>query len=442
MAMIGNLLVKLGLNSAIFDRNIKKSRQHLTGFEKGVRGVGRTLARLAGPMAAAFGAYKIAQAVSATSNFIDRTSKLADQLGISVTALSSFNLAAELSGTKIEVVAAAMQTLQRRLGEAKMGTGEAIRGLEKMNLTAEHLAKMPLDAAFERIADGIMGMTDSADRALTVFSLFGRQGQELIPLLEAGGKGIRDMRREAVTFRTVFSRLGAAAVVKMIDAVARLREAFRGVAVQAAIILAPAIERMATAMAKFISSLPPLHVVFSRIVSIVQKGAAAIVYALEYVIGTLSTLLTAMSESWIGARFWGVQGGAAMKDFADTLDNMVSSMARFRSTWLRYIPDFESMFAGDPAEGIRKRADGLGEMLRRLAGLQAREAALAGIGTGMGGGAPRFAREIESERFNLRALQLGAGDTIPQQQLEELRGLRSDMAAIEAALEKNGGFPE
>ena len=57
-------------------------------------------------------------------------------------------------------------------------------------------------------------------------------------------------------------------------------------------------------------------------------------------------------------------------------------------------------------------------------------------------GAPRFAREIESERFNLRALQLGGGDTIPAQQLEQLRGLRSDMAALEAALEKSTGFPE
>ena len=43
MALIGNLLVKLGLNSAVFDRNIKKSRTHLTGFEKGIKGVGRTL---------------------------------------------------------------------------------------------------------------------------------------------------------------------------------------------------------------------------------------------------------------------------------------------------------------------------------------------------------------------------------------------------------------
>ena len=104
MALIGNLLVKLGLNSAIFDRNIKKSRTHLTGFEKGVKGVGRTLARLAGPMAAAFGVYKLVQYGSRTMMAIDRTSKLSEQIGISVEALSSYGLAAELSGTRVEVV--------------------------------------------------------------------------------------------------------------------------------------------------------------------------------------------------------------------------------------------------------------------------------------------------------------------------------------------------
>jgi len=443
MALIGNLLVKLGLNSAVFDRNIKKSRTHLTGFEKGVRGVGRTLARLAGPLAAAFAGYKLMQYVSSTAMAIDRTAKLAAQIGISVEALSSYGLAAELSGTRVEVVGKSLQMLSRRLGEAKMGTGEALAGIELLGLRLDDLTHVPVDMALDRIADRIAATTSQMDRAVAVTKLFGDAGIELLPMLQRGSGALREMRKEASIFRVVFGRLAAAQVEKAVDAVTRLKTAFRGIAVQAAVTLAPAVEKAATAMAKFVAGLPPLHVIFGRIVSVIQKGAAAITYALEYVIGTFSTIAQAMSESWIGARLWGVLGGAAIKDFADTLDTIVSNMARFRSTWLRYVPDFAKAFEGGAA-GIAKGAAGLDDYmnkLRALAGLQAREAALAGAGGAMGG-APRFAREIESERFNLRALQLGAGDTIPQQQLEELRGLRSDMAAIEAALEKNGGFPE
>jgi len=441
MALIGNLLVKLGLNSAVFNRNIKKSRTHLTGFEKGVKGVGRTLARLAGPLAAAFAGYKLAQYVSSTAMAIDRTSKLSDQIGISVEALSSYSLAAELSGTSVEAVGKSLQMLSRRLGESKLGVGEALRGLKLLNLTVEDLTNIPIDQAFNRIADGIHGLAKAEDRAIAIYSLFGRQGQELLPMLQGGAGALREMRKEARELGVVFGRFAADQVVKAVDAITRLKTGLRGLMTQATIRIAPVLEKIAMWLTEWMKGID-FNTLFERIVRGVDWLVQRVLVMLVQFTAGLGALFDQFSQSKIAGWFFGPAGAIQFENAFEGLEALSTMIDKMRQGWITAREEYAAFEARLKAgEGVKRATSGVMDLLARLAGLRAQEAALAGGGT-MRAGGPRFAREIESERFNLAALQLGGGDTIPQMQLEEQRKIRAAIESLETALESSVGFRE
>jgi len=436
MALIGNLLVKLGLNSAVFDRNIKKSHKHVTGFEKGIKGVGRTLARLAGPLAAAFGVYKLAQYGSRTMVAIDRTAKLSEQIGISVEALSSYGLAAELSGTSVEAVGKSLQIFSRRMGEAKMGTGEALRGLEKMNMTAEQLTKIPVDQALELIADRLYGMADAEDRALTLYALFGRAGQELLVMLQGGSDALRAMRKEMRDFGGVFNRFGALQVTRANDAITRLKFAIGGLMTQLTIRLAPVIERVVMFAVDLMKKID-VNTLFERMMRAVDKFVEWVLAALQRLTVMISITIGGMATSKMG-KFMGIAG--QLEDVADGFLQLSISLMKATFKWRGFRREFEAFEKGlqDKFRGTPYGDGGYTDYLKELLRLQG---LLTGPTPAMAGG-PRFAREIESERFNLRALQLGGGDTIPQQQLEEQRKIRAAIKSLETALENSVGFPE
>lgn len=82
--------------------------------------------------------------VNSSRKSIDANAKLADQLNITTEALAGLQHRAELTTRGgAEGLNKAMESLNKRLGEARNGTGEASRYLDVMGLKAEALTKIP-----------------------------------------------------------------------------------------------------------------------------------------------------------------------------------------------------------------------------------------------------------------------------------------------------------
>jgi len=254
-------------------------------------------------------------------------------------------------------------------------------------------------------------------------------------MLQGGAGALREMRKEMREFGGVFNRFGALQVVRAIDAITRLKFAIGGLMTQLTIRVAPVIERVVMFAVDVMKKID-VNTLFERIMRGVSRFVVWTLETFAKLTSRLSMIFHDIGAS-VGAKWLGLEG---LGKVGDALRSLTGDTRDLVGAWFGLVEQYEKFEAGLKyrLQGTPYLPGGYMDYLERLQGLQGR---LTGP-TPAFAGAPRFAREIESERFNLRALQLGAGDTIPQQQLEEQKRIRAAIESLETALEKSTGFPE
>lgn len=186
MALIGNLLVNLGLNSAAFNRGMKGSSKRTRGFSRQIDHASRRVVSFGKTLLATAGVGYGISSILGLSRSIDETAKFADRVGIANDELVRLQHAAELSGVGSRTLNMALQRMTRRVGEAAQGTGEAQGAIKELGLSAQQLAAMAPDQALNRIADAMAGVENQSDRVRLAFKLFDSEGVALVNMLQGG----------------------------------------------------------------------------------------------------------------------------------------------------------------------------------------------------------------------------------------------------------------
>lgn len=244
MAKIHNLSSKLTLNTSNFITGLDKSMAKAKKFTAGVGQVGKKLLTL-GSVAGGAAAAGLALVTTRHLAGIDAAAKFADEVGVSTEALMGYRHAADLTGTKQETIDKGLQRLVRRLGEAKLGYGEGVKGLDALGLAAEDMQNKSPEQALALIADRLNQQPDAATKAAAAYALFGRQGQEMLNFLALGSEGLASTREEAEQLGLTFSRVDAAKVEAANDAITRVKAGIAGAGQSLTIALAPYIEATA-----------------------------------------------------------------------------------------------------------------------------------------------------------------------------------------------------
>lgn len=134
----------------------------------------------------------------------DSLSKASEKLGISVEKLSAMSYAAQLSDVSLEGLEKGMKKFSQAIVEANSATSDAATAFSILGIktTDVHGKTLPLDILFAKVADRFMMMNDGAGKVSIAVALFGRAGMDMIPILNKGAAGIRELEGEA-------KRLGA-----------------------------------------------------------------------------------------------------------------------------------------------------------------------------------------------------------------------------------------
>jgi len=169
--------------------------------------------------------YRVANATAAVG---DRAIKMSQNLGIGVEVLQELWYAAERSGASQEDLNLALRQMQVQLGQAVAGTGEARRYLDQLGLSAQDLARMRPEQAFEALAEAIGKLPTTAEKAAVSQSLFGRGAKKLGVLLDQGANGMRRLRKEARATGAVLSEKAAKDSAKFNDRLLDLKLTFAG----------------------------------------------------------------------------------------------------------------------------------------------------------------------------------------------------------------------
>lgn len=221
------------------DRFGKRADSVTSGVSKSFKALGTAIAGLA--IGAGFKSL-----VTSSLDAADQVQKLSQRLGASTEALSEYQHVAKLSGVDFKTLTLGWQRMTRRVAEAANGTGEAKDALRELGLSAKELNRLKPEKQFEVLADALIGVESPADRVRLAMKLFDSEGVSLIQTMQAGSKGIREMRDEAHSLGLTIDKDTADAAARANDAMTRLAASGEAAGVALAAGLAPTIEAMAT----------------------------------------------------------------------------------------------------------------------------------------------------------------------------------------------------
>jgi len=181
----------------------------------------------------------------------DQFHKMAIRTGESAEELSALAHAADLSGSNIATVEKGLRYIQAAAVDFTRGIGEAKNAFEELGITVTN-ADGSMKGSVEMmtdVANALQGVDDETRKAALAMDIFGmRAGPQMLPLLQQGGAGIRDMMDEAKRLGIAINDEFAADAAAFNDQMSRLKGSFIGAARSIIGDLYPAITKIATAI--------------------------------------------------------------------------------------------------------------------------------------------------------------------------------------------------
>lgn len=182
---------------------VDQTKAALESAKRNIASIGDTVTRatsLMGPMAA--GVLSVAGAVTMLSKALDTMDQLdemSEKTGVSVEALSKLRFAGESVGTTTEQLGGGMRKLAKLMGEAAGGSDEAAEIFKTMGVSFKDASGnlRSTDKVLEDMAERFAGYADGPAKAALAMKVFGKSGEDMIPILNLGKDGLSAAAAEA-----------------------------------------------------------------------------------------------------------------------------------------------------------------------------------------------------------------------------------------------------
>lgn len=287
-AIIGNLRVDLGLNTAQFDAGAKKAQSSLAGLSNSIKG-------FAAGIAGALTLGGVATVLQTSINRMDELGKAAQKIGIPVEELSKLEYAARLADVPLANLETTMGRFARSLAEIETGgTNDAGAALQRLGINATNAQgqlRPTLDIMLD-LADEFRDMPDGAQKSALAVQLFGKSGADMVPFLNQGRDAIKDATDEARAFGLEVSQNAARSAENFNDNLTRLKGAGEGLSQQLATQLVPALADVSEGLLSYlkdgnkiesgITSVKDWFAELQPFVETTRKEIEAITKALQY----------------------------------------------------------------------------------------------------------------------------------------------------------------
>lgn len=234
--------------------------------------------------------YNMANDAAAAGDEIDKQSQ---RLGLSREAYQEWDYVLSQSGVDINSVSTGMKTLTNTIDDAKNGTKTAIDRFTKLGISMEDLEGKSREDIFAMTISALQNMTDDTEKAALANDLFGRSGQEIMPLLNGTAEATDELRQKAHELGMVMSDEAVDASVAYTDSMDTLKRTFTGVKNNITSQLLPAFTQILDGLTGLISGQEGAA---EQIKQGARDTVATITEILPQVLEVVFTLITAVAE--------------------------------------------------------------------------------------------------------------------------------------------------
>jgi len=196
-----------------------------------LKNVGATLAATSAAVATAAMATgkAIFDMAMETTKAGDEVDKMSQRLGLSREGFQKWNYVMSQSGIDINATRTGMKNLTNLLDDATKGSKTASEMFSRLGYSLSEVQGKSQEEIFEMSIRALQNMSSETERAALANDLFGRSGQEMLPLLNTTSEATQQLLDRASQLGFVMSDEAVTAAVVFGDSLDDLKSAFAGV---------------------------------------------------------------------------------------------------------------------------------------------------------------------------------------------------------------------
>lgn len=249
--------------------------------------------------------YGIAKSAAGTTDEID---KMSQKIGISREEYQELAFVCSQSGTDVNKLQGGMKTLTNSIDSAVNGGKTAKAMFDKLGISVKN-ADGSVRSQEEVLNDAVralQGMEDGVEKAALATDLFGKEGTELMPLLNSEAGSFDEMRQQAHDLGLVLSDEAVDAGVHLTDTIDQCERSFKSIVTQIGVAVMPLVQSAAEwvleNMPLIQSVLGAVFEFFGNVISSVVEYIATLKSAAADWLadhqGTIEAVLSGLSGLW------------------------------------------------------------------------------------------------------------------------------------------------
>jgi hypothetical protein len=221
-----------------------------------------------------------------TASAMDEVMKTSQKIGVSAQGLVQLRYAAELSGVSAEALSSSLNLLNKNIATSE-------KDFAKLGISVRDASGnlRNADSVLYDIADKFAEVDDGSGKSAAAMELLGRGGAQLVPLLNAGAKGLEEMADEASRLGIVFTDEAGRAAEMFNDNLTRLKKVKEGIVTQVTTEMLPAMVGLSDSLAAAAMDAEFMGSATSDL-SKIMEGATIIGSALFGALKTLADVLS------------------------------------------------------------------------------------------------------------------------------------------------------
>lgn len=286
------------LVGSIFVDN-EEANKSISKTDEKAQGVGKTLAAgvktaakwgagiVAGATAAVAGCAKL---VTSATEAADTVDKMSAKIGISKRGYQEWSYVLGQNGMDVDKLQTGMKTLVTQIQSAADGGGKAASAFSELGLSIyDSSGKLKdqetmMTEAMYALAD----MENGTKKAAMANQLFGKAGSEMMPMLNQGSQGMKDLTARAHELGLVLSDEAVTSGVVLGDTIDDIKRSFTAVATKLGTKFFPLVQKLSDYI---IASMPKIEAMFASLEPIVGSLLAEVMPQVMSLAETLLPML-------------------------------------------------------------------------------------------------------------------------------------------------------
>lgn len=266
--LFGSIFVNTDDAEKSMQKTEKGAESVASKFSKGIQAAGKWSAAVVGSSAVAGSA--LVGVASKSASAADNIDKMSQRFGLSRKSFQELDFVLSQSGVEINSFQTGMKSLLSNMDKCNEGNETAIENFNKLGVSVTD-ASGNLRSQEDVLKDTIIAfqaMEDSAEKSRLAQEIFGKQGQEILPLLNSEAGSFEELTKKANELGLVLSDETVDAGVKLTDTIDQMKRSLAAVGTNLGAAVMPIVQQFAQLI---IDNLPTIQNLFYQLAPILTQ---------------------------------------------------------------------------------------------------------------------------------------------------------------------------